>query len=372
MCKNILFIGPYRQYDGWGLAARDYIEALRLTKHNIAIRPIYMSKPNDIELSSALIELENKQFTTQPDIVIQNVLPEYMDYQSGSKNIGLCYVETSKLQHTGWIERINLMDELWVASTHEKLTLNADGVTVPINIIPMPINTAKLDQCKKQWPIANAETTCIFYTIAEYSERKNLVALLTAYYLEFHATENVQLLIKTHKPGLSEAKLYKYIAQDQQTLKKRLRLHNNNWGYDNVLFVLQNLSPTDLISIHNTGDCFIIPSRGESLCRPLMDAAYIGNRIIATYNTGMCDIIQQVDGYQLQSKTIPAMASQPPLSYLYTGYEQWQQVDIANLQKHMRSVFDSWCLNKNKFTDSKKHMKKFSYTSIAQQLESIL
>ena len=72
--KNILFLGPYRQNDGWGLAARDYVRSLLTTGHNIHCQPVYMS--NNIspaqEIESDILASENNTLQTY-DIVIQNV-----------------------------------------------------------------------------------------------------------------------------------------------------------------------------------------------------------------------------------------------------------------------------------------------------------
>ena len=40
---NILFVGPYRQNDGWGLASQSYIKALGTTGHNITTRPVFLA-----------------------------------------------------------------------------------------------------------------------------------------------------------------------------------------------------------------------------------------------------------------------------------------------------------------------------------------
>ena len=53
---NGLFIAPYRQNDGWGFAAADYLEAINTQIKNLSARPIYyvnnyVSKVNDTVLN---------------------------------------------------------------------------------------------------------------------------------------------------------------------------------------------------------------------------------------------------------------------------------------------------------------------------------
>jgi len=40
---RILFIGPYRQNDGWGNASKHFLKSLCMTEHDIAARPIYLN-----------------------------------------------------------------------------------------------------------------------------------------------------------------------------------------------------------------------------------------------------------------------------------------------------------------------------------------
>ena len=43
---KILYVGPYRQNDGWGLASRDLAMALSKSVHEVAARPLYMTSSN--------------------------------------------------------------------------------------------------------------------------------------------------------------------------------------------------------------------------------------------------------------------------------------------------------------------------------------
>ena len=86
---NVLFIGPYRQNDGWGNAAKAYIKALAgIESVNLCIRPIYMGS-SICEIDEDIIEFEYNSFD-EYDLVIQNVLPSFCDYSSSfKKNVSI-------------------------------------------------------------------------------------------------------------------------------------------------------------------------------------------------------------------------------------------------------------------------------------------
>ena len=191
--KNILFIGPYRQTDGWGLAAKDYVKALAETEHNLSIKPIYLSESIDQNISYDLLGHESNLLDKKPDVVIQNMLPTFMDYIHGSHNIGLLFLETNHVEHTGWIDKMNLLNEIWVASTREKLNLEESGIRVPVNIVPMPIDVSDFDrETKKPLKLPEVDSCFVFYFIGEYITRKNINEFVLAYHREFRNNEPVK------------------------------------------------------------------------------------------------------------------------------------------------------------------------------------
>ena len=50
---NILFIGPYRQFDSWGYKSRATLKALQNTSHTIISRPIFLS--NNIQFNQPIL-----------------------------------------------------------------------------------------------------------------------------------------------------------------------------------------------------------------------------------------------------------------------------------------------------------------------------
>jgi hypothetical protein len=72
--KNVLFIGPYRQADGWGDASRSYIKAIASTNNNLTIHPNYFTN-NIIDISEEISQYEQKFFDNY-DIVIQKLFQD--------------------------------------------------------------------------------------------------------------------------------------------------------------------------------------------------------------------------------------------------------------------------------------------------------
>lgn len=372
--KNVLFCGPVEQADGWGGAAKDFVRALSLTSHNIATRPVYMS-PHIKEYHSPL---NNKIFNKRPDVVIQNVLPSMLDFQHDCKNIGLFHLETQSIKATGWIEKINLMDEIWVPTTCARKTLLKDGVNIPVHVIPTPIDTTLLDE--EPVPFGEFQNSVIpkddfvFYFVGEFITRKNLEALLVAFHREFHFLDPVTLFVKTHKTGMSSQDLANVITEFSKKVVSPMRLYGDVMKHHQELYNLTTLTPQNMLHMHKHSDCLVVPSHGECLNRPLMDAMYLGSDVIVTRDAGMNDLVKDSEnGWLIDSHSAPCRCEDPPVAYLYTGREIWKDVDILDLQRCLSNAIKNKDSRAERAKLSKdKIVNNFSPAAVAKKMEECL
>ncbi len=106
-------------------------------------------------------------------------------------------------------------------------------------------------------------------------------------------------------------------------------------------------------------------------CLPAFDAMGFGKWPICTKNTSMDDfIIDGENGYLIDSYYVPAWGILDNFSFLYTGRENWREIDIDALRNFMRLVYT----NKPKPNKDKlgEHLEKFSYAKVGGQLKQIL
>ena len=186
---KVLYIGHYKEGTGWGHAAADYILAMDSVGIDVVCRSINLSG-KQAEIPKRIEELEQKSIKGC-DICIQHVLPHYMDYNGRfKKNIGLYATETDSFDRTTWAERINLMDEAWVINQQMVDASIRSGVTIPIKIIPHASDTDKFNKAYTKFEIPQIDNTFVFYFVGELIRRKNLVALLKAFHIEFDIKYN--------------------------------------------------------------------------------------------------------------------------------------------------------------------------------------
>ena len=360
-----LFIGPYRQNDGWGNAAKHYAKALSTCCEELSIRPIYMGSSFS-DCDEDLLEYEFND-TRDYDVVIQNCLPHLVDYNGNHKNILLCHLETSELDYTSWPSRAMLMDEVWVPSYANKKSLIDSGVhPKKIRVVPIPADINRYDEDGETLNVPYIEEEdFVFYFVGEYSQRKNLVALITAFHSEFEPSEPAKLLIKTNRAGVDPQTLTQQINQKILNTKSKMRLYSSDEFYKPDILISNYLTEGQMTSIHKTCDCFVMPSHGESWCIPAFDAMAFGNPVIATACIGVEEYAKDT-GWMVDSYSEVVCTSDTAVRDIYTSRESWKQINIKHLRECMREAYENKDLYKEKSEEGVEASKKYCYEEVGK------
>lgn len=363
---NVLYIGPYRQNDGWGYAAKSYFEALHHSGLNLTARPIFMNNSQDVDRSSLFCDAE-KNVSEHYDVIIQNVLPHMMRRYEGSLNVGISYFESNNIQNTPWPQSINLMDQMWVTSNLEKSILTNSGVETQIEVIPISCYPNSYDAIVRFDDLASHRDEFKFYFIGEYIERKNIKTLITAFNLEFEPSENVRLVIKANKMGMSPPDLLRRLNGDIRDIKRGLGKFPNVEDYKQEIIICSRLTNEEMKGLHQECDCFVVPSFGEAFCIPAFDAMGYDNPVIVGSNSSLTDFIDEENGYIFKNYEIPAVAADRALPFLYNGSDTWWQPDQLSLQAQMRKAFEE-----AKRPQNKQILEQYSHQRIGQLINEKL
>lgn len=336
---NVLFVGSYREKTGFGIACQNFIRALD-TAANVACRPVKV-RQLQADLHPRILELENNFFENY-DYVIQKVLPHNMDFNGDfKKNVAILAYETTNLGRTIWPERLQIMDEIWATNNLTKKACENSNITTPIKVIGEPVEVEKFSKTYNKMTAPTVlDSTFKFYFIGEHNPRKNIEALITAFHVEFRPEDDVALIIKTNKTLVSPQETQNQVAGMATTIKRNLRMYDDFSLYKPEIILTDYISDTDICSLHKMCDCFVMPSHGEGFCMPAMDALGFANPVICGAYAGM-DFVNDNNGWLVNSYKVPVINGFAPLTDLYTGHEQHEQIDIIDLQKQMRLAYEA-------------------------------
>lgn len=323
---KVLYIGHYRDGTGWGNAALNNILAMDAAGINVVPRAITY-EVEDREYPERIKQLEF-QSDEDCDVVIQHTIPQNYVYDSSYKNIGCFCIESDSLKSTAWVKHLNLMDEVWVACRTNKIIAENSGVTVPIKVVPYSLNLDNYEDPQGD-KIDTLVDNFTFGFVGEFIERKNLKALVRAFHMEFDPKEPVNLFIKTSRTSLEGAQ--KYLEHIKNGLKIRKT-------YKEEVVVAGMLREEDYISVLNQIDCFVMPSRGEAFCIPGLECMALGKPAIYTKGTGMDYLV----GYPVRAHKAPCFGAVDSMSYIDTAESNWLEIDVIQLAKTMRQVYNEY------------------------------
>jgi glycosyltransferase involved in cell wall biosynthesis len=335
---KVLYIGCYRDGTGWAQAAIDYILAMDAAGIDVVPRAIKLNS-NNPELPKRIVDLESKD-SLGSDVCIQHVLPHMMDYNAKfKKNIALYASETSNFIGSNWARKINCMDEAWVINNQMIESAKESGVTIPIKIVPHATDFSKFESNHKKIDIPNIKDNFTFYFIGEMNNRKNLAAFIKAFHLEFDPNEQVSILIKSNRYGMSPEECASEIKNVCDRIKLSLKKYKNLEDYKEDLIITDYLSEVELYGLHRACDCFVMPSYGEAWSIPAFDAMGFGKTPICTNTGGMADYIGD-SGILVDGRWEPVSGMNDTFTDLFTGEENWYSVDINKLKKAMRKIYE--------------------------------
>lgn len=338
---KVKYCGMARDYSGYGEACRHDVGALVSAGVEVTTQiPSYVLEMTDFGKVGALCNsLENKPLGYKIKILhtTPNVYTQFME--PNIYHVARAFWETDKLP-PDFAKGIQLCDEVWTGSEYNAEAMRKAGVTKPIYIIPEAIDTdiGQVD------PYVTNVQAFTFYSIFEWTERKNPFALLSAYWAEFTEKDNVALVIKTYVDNFQ--------AQKRDEIKqyiKRIKKQQPQPFYAPLYLYHNLMDRRQMYRFHKTFNCFVSTHRGEGWGVPQMEALAMGNPIISTNCGGIHEYLTDKEALLLPYEKSKVDNSRNKQWYLPDQW--WASVDIKALRKALRFAYENQNEMKNMGTN---------------------
>lgn len=339
---QVVWKGPLRRSSGLGIASRSYVRALR--QQGVTVR------------TKAPSRRPAKRGFKQ--VLLYHHLPHSIRFgQERSKydRIILNTVwETSRIPRQ-WLPYVNRFDAVCVPSIHNKLALRRSGVTSPIYLVPHGVNPRHFNSGNRQpAPIVPRRLTdrrFIFLSVFGFQHRKNPEGLLRAYWEQFSASDRVALIIKTN--GYAAYENATWIRKQIARYKRRLGIRKRTAP---VIVIAGHVKPAQLQALYDICHAFVLPTRGEGVGLPFLEAMASGKPVIATGWGGQMDFLTNRNSflirYRLRRPTI-SMHSKHAIArqfrHLFAAQDQlWAEPSITDLKRIMKFACEHPALCKQK------------------------
>ncbi len=362
---KVAYCGPLKDYSGYGEANRHAVAALHAA--GVDVMPQIMSYSRESsdygKVGQLVDELAAKDQGPEVDWQVQILHVTPNEYERlmhrGAYHIGHFFWETSKLPEE-FVDGLNMMDEIWTGSEANKKAIKVSGVKPPVYVYPQAIET------EREWPEAYQVPEFdgyLFYSIFEWTDRKNPEALLKAFYREFKPSDNVGLLIKTYFQNFS--------MTNRRMIRSKIRRIKSEMMRDDlppVFLYLDLMDRHQIERVHQTGDCFVSTHRGEGWGIPQVEAALASNPVISTGYGGCHEYFTPKT-----AKVIPydlvSLRGMDHSRKWYSSDQDWAEIKPDKLQEAMRWAHDNQADSKKMGMAANKLVtKRFNFKTVGKEM----
>lgn len=362
---KLLYIGHYNERSGWSNAAINTIEAISTTDIDIACRSIKLNDTSYVPKS--IVPFEQKDLNNI-DYCIQHVLPHHITgTQKFKKNIAYFVHEFDSIKRHHWYQNLELVDEIWVPNSDERLNLIKDGFNEDmVKVIPYAFNVSKYHDTKQRISFNNnKDHTFKFYFICEIDDRKNLDSIIRCFHSEFHSSEPVSLVLKIKRSGVNPEVLRKGIMKLCDEIKSQLRIYKNIEDYNHEVIITEDFTDEQMKILHLSCDCYVGPTHGEGWGIPAFDAMCYGKTPICSNEGGPKDYIDSNNkntGWLVNGMMGICTHRNSAFNDIFTGTHHWFIPNELEIKKAMRYYYEN--RNNTNKTDGLKQGEKFSYENV--------
>lgn len=337
---KVLYISPFNQ-TGYGQAAARYVHSLKSVGVDVACRRLNLGgTPHPSPIVNGLLRKSLDGVTH----VVQHSLPSHFQgcHVGDIKQLGLFAMETSGLPET-WKRRLRLLDAVACISQEQTTDVNEYlGWTFPVHTLPHACNPAVYQGEHRPFPQLvpfKERGYYIFYGVGEWVRRKNWASLLRAYYTGFTRADRALLVLKTGVPGMSPQDSFKKIDGFCKDVYMGLKLGPPQ-ARPETLICTDHLSESQLLSLHESGDCYVSSSSGEAWGLPAMDAMGMGRPVIVPDTGGFSDYVTDKCGFLIEGRREFCFGAVDAVPEMYAGTDSWLMVDVPDLMLSMRALFE--------------------------------
>lgn len=360
---GIKCIAPVLDRSGYAEWSRNYILSLIQTgvPVTLAVPTFDKQLPAHTDDIQKILPYINKDIDY--NVVISWLTPNvaaqiFKQEKTDVKKVIFTLWETSRLPDS-WVTDINTsVDECWLPGKWNEEIFKNSGVTVPLHNFAYPLNFDNYNIDAKLINTPFDSKSYVFYFISQWTERKNFVDLLEAYWHAFSKDDNVALIIKTHIRSSSKEEECK-LADLVTSIKQRGKYQSTA----PIILLTDLLSTDQMLALHKTCDCYVSASRGEGLGLGMIEAGLFGNTVITNTFGEHSSYVTEETAYLYNHSLRPVTGMGGPF---YTSDQLWAQPDVHGLATEMREAYE----HQNKARQKGKKLKEFLFETCAYETVS--
>jgi glycosyltransferase involved in cell wall biosynthesis len=304
-------LAPFSNQGGFGTHARGFTSALE-SRHRV----------HRVDISEGAVAPASAS-PLDPDAVIVMAPPNYSIIRRLAPVVFYSVWETDRLP-LPYCRNLDFADQIWTPTRWGASVLANSGVNaLKIRTVPEGVDAAIFRPGPSR---DGAHRTFEFLFVGKWEERKGIQILLSAFTSEFQPSEPVRLTLHCGHDRILGFSVDDLVSQQLAGSHTVSRIR-----------ISPRLDQTDLTSLMQAADAFVLPTRGEGWGLPILEAMACGLPVIVTNHGGHLEFCNERNAHLINVKSM-VEARDPHFFPPPIDWGCWAEPDIRHLQQIMRSV----------------------------------
>lgn len=378
---QVVWRGICHDSQGYSRASREYLLALDRAGVDVKVEPLNFGTPSielEPEQAKRIRELIQKPINpNKKKILIYHAQPYGVnptaERAKGYDKVIINTVWETTIVPENWFPSVNDADAVIVPSTQNVQALRDSGVTVPIFMLPHGADTQAFNPDNKPFPLVDTEGTFTFLSVFQWQHRKAPEVLLKAYFEEFRSTDNVSLVIKSYWGNSG-------LKQDQRNVMNTITGYKKYLGLTDTAPIYYSgsiFNDNEIKGLYTLANAYVLPSRGEGVGLPYLEAMSSGIPAIATGWGGQTDFINNTNGYLIGYELLPTQSKVEDgiaqnFFHLFNNEMKWAEPKVESLRKIMRHCYENQDEVRAKGLKAREDMERLSWDSVGIAMKESL
>ena len=331
---------PGFAHGGYASAARNTIVGLHRAGVRVRWRQFYPERESvdiDVEDRALLDELAHAEFPADCTLLIQApthvtgqvFLPRYVDAYASRPYVCYTMFETDAVP-ARWPSALAEAARVWVPSRFNVETFVAGGVPAEsIDYVPLGLEVERFSPDGERLDVAGRRGFA-FLSVFGFTSRKGWDVLIEAWARAFGRDDDVSLILRTSATNVD-------VRAEIDRLMRERRIDPARCAP--IVLLEQGLSAHALAALYRSADAFVLPSRGEGVGLPYLEAMAFGLPTIGTAWSGATEFLSVETGYPIEAglELVDRMTTR---MFPILRDQQWAAPSVDATVRRLREVFD--------------------------------
>jgi glycosyltransferase involved in cell wall biosynthesis len=331
---------PGFAHGGYASAARNTIVGLHRAGVRVSWRQFYPERESvDIDGGdrALLNELARAEFPPDCALLIQPpthitgqvFLPRYVDAYASRPYVCYTMFETDRVP-ARWPSALAEAARIWVPSKFNLETFAASGIPAEsIDYVPLGLEVERFVLDGERLEVAGRRGFT-FLSVFGFSSRKGWDVLLEAWARAFGRDDDVSLILRTSAQNVD-------VRAEIDRLMHERRIDAARCAP--IVLLEQGLSAQALAALYRSADAFVLPSRGEGVGLPYLEAMAFGLPTIGTAWSGATEFLTAATGYPVES-SLELVDRMTTRTYPVLRDQEWAAPSVDATARALREVFE--------------------------------